>query len=72
MARKFKVGDIVEVVRRVGIVPLREDFGEGCHGVIVEYNKGEDYPYVANKLKSECEICSDFDACELKLIKRGK
>lgn len=68
MARKFKIGDKVKVVKVVGTQPLKGyGFKVGSKGKIVNYWGGNiPYPYQIKNLISSC-LC-DFAAKELEKI----
>lgn len=71
MARKFQIGDTVEVVKDVG-KKTREDldlsFKVGHKGVVIEYDGKDDYPYEIMRKNGNTQY---FKVQELKLIKRG-
>jgi len=66
MARKFKVGDTVEVVPGAEDVPPY--FKVGRRGKIIRYNSGDIYPYRVERKNGNMYA---FSARELKLIRRG-
>lgn len=71
MARKFKIGDIIQVVKDVGGKigdTLGNSFKVGHRGTITGYDSIEDYPYSARRKNGNYE---QFKVQELKLIKRG-
>lgn len=69
MARKFQIGDTVQVVKYVQQnFDLTSDFKIGHRGVIIAYDdRGVEYPYTAKRKNGNME---QFDVRELKLIKR--
>ena len=67
MARKFQIGDIVEVVKPTGGAPFENDFKTKHRGVIIGYDKTDEYPYDAERKNG---VTSLFKPRELKLIKR--
>ncbi len=69
MARKFQIGDTVQVVKDTEPtdIPLGSDFQVGHRGVVIEYEHLGMFPYhVQRKNYNE----TWFKACELKLIKK--
>lgn len=68
MARKFKIGDTVQVVKCVGNEAFVSWFKEGHRGVVIDYD-GSDYPYA---VKRKNGFTSYFKPQELKLIRKGK
>ena len=71
MARKFKIGDVVEVIKQVGDIPLHSEFGKRCRGKVTDYNSSNPaYPYSDVRIKTGLE--NNFAARELKLVRRGK
>lgn len=71
MARKFKIGDTVEVVKDVG-KKTGDDLGKffkvGHRGTVVDYDNTEDYPYCVKRKNGNFE---QFKTQELKLIRKG-
>jgi len=70
MARKFQIGDTVEVIKDLGgeEFPLSDDFKIGHRGKITKYNPGNaPHCYVVIR-RNRNECC--FTLRELKLIKR--
>lgn len=69
MARKFGVGDTVEVVKDLGDgdTPFDDDFKIGHRGTITRYDKGDKFSYEVTR-KNGNNSC--FKPQELKLIKR--
>ena len=65
MARKFKVGDTVEVVPGAWDDPT---FRVGHRGKIISYSSGELYPY---DVKRKNGNTFSFGTRELKLIRKG-
>ena len=68
MARKFKNGDKVKVLDRIGKDPYEYGFRKGSVGVITGYDGGE-YPY---NVKRKNGLCFNFMSQELELIERKK
>jgi len=70
MARKFKIGDTVQVIKNVGGKEglLDNSFKTGHRGTVTEYCNNVPYPY---EVKRKNGICQWFKPQELKLIKRG-
>lgn len=71
MARKFKMGDTVEVVKDVGKKigdNLGDCFKVGHRGVVTAYDGSEDYPYFVTRKNGSIE---QFKTQELKLIRKG-
>ena len=70
MARKFQMGDTVQVVKNVEgeCDPLDGSFKMGHRGAVTEYCNGVPYPY---KVERKNGVCQWFKVQELKLIKRG-
>ncbi len=69
MARKFNIGDTVQVVKDLGdeYEPLDGDFKVGHKGTVIEYNKGDEFPYGVTRRNGNNNF---FKPQELKLIKR--
>ena len=66
MAQKFKIGDVVEVVKQSGAVELPCKIGfKGRIRMVVETFP---YPYCVQSLNNKCR--NRFNVRELKLIKR--
>lgn len=71
MARKFKIGDTVQVIKDVGNKTgdlLGGDFKIGHRGIVTGYDNTEDYPYNVKRKNGKYQL---FKVQELKLIKRG-
>ena len=64
MARKFQMGDTVEV-----IVPADDDFKKGYRGIINKIMLDVPYPYYMRRRNG---LDCPFSARELKLIRRKK
>jgi len=69
MARKFKIGDTVEVIRHV----VKKEYDEpifrvGVQGKIIDYEHIQAYPYRVKKRDGTTEW---FCAQELKLVKKA-
>lgn len=67
MARKFKIGDTVEVVKELGPYSQSSFFRIGHRGKVMDYQSNEKYPYVVKRRNGTVE---NFKPQELKLIKR--
>jgi len=67
MARKFKVGDTVEVVKELGSYSQSSFFRIGHRGKVTDYESNEEYPYTVKRRNG---MINQFKAQELKLIKR--
>lgn len=70
MARKFKVGDTVEVVKEVVKTEetLNSGFNVGHRGKVIGYMSGLPYPYKVQRRNGTNEV---FTVEELKLIRKG-
>ena len=68
MARKFQIGDTVEVVKVVGAIGLPSNFKRGHRGKIIRYVVGGGYCYVVQRKNGSEEY---FKPQELKLIRKG-
>ena len=66
MARKFNIGDTVQVVKGACII---FDFNVGHRGKVTKFNGCWNFPYEVVRKNG---VCADFSARELKLIKRKK
>lgn len=68
MARKFKIGNKVEIVKQSGEEDLPIYFKKGIRGTVIDYeDENNEYPYV---IKRRDGHHGNFNARELKLIKR--
>jgi len=66
-ARKFQIGDTVEVVKDMDGT-LESDFKVGHRGKVIDYNNELIWPYTVERKNNERQ---DFKPQELKLIRKG-
>jgi hypothetical protein len=76
MARKFKPGDKVQIVKQLGSAEFLKGFHIGIKGIVTNnYFPGGgfngEYPYEVRRLGKKKDVCDVFQAGELKLVKRG-
>ncbi len=69
MARKFKVGDKVRVIKKYGGDSFDGGFNIRSKGTVIEYQPEYRSRYPYSVRNSRCGTVGDFNAKELELVK---